>query len=76
MNGISRSMAPAEDTLVVSGGATTKLSSKLPMTSVHPSTSTNSISLKGSEMSTGGSIIMLMLIRRLAITMSMTKNGR
>ncbi len=54
----------------------TKLSSKLPTTSDHPSTSTNSSSLNGSEISTGGSIIMLMEIRMVAMTMSITRKGR
>ena len=47
-----------------------------PTTSCQPSTRTNSSSLKGSEMRTGGSISMPMEISMLAITMSMTRNGR
>ena len=42
----------------------------------HPSTRTNRSSLNGREISTGGSIIMPMEMSRLAITMSMTRNGR
>ncbi len=45
------------------------------MTSDHPSTSTNSISLKGSEISTGDSIIMPIDISTLATTRSMMTKG-
>ena len=41
-----------------------------------PSTSTNKSNLNGSEMSTGGSIIMPMLMRIDEITMSMIRNGK
>jgi hypothetical protein len=45
------------------------------MTSDQPSTSTNSMILKGSEMSTGESIIMPIDISTLATTRSMITNG-
>ncbi len=45
------------------------------MTSVQPSTSTNNMSLKGREMSTGESIIMPIDISTLATTRSMITNG-
>ena len=45
------------------------------MTNVQPSTSTNSMILKGSEMSTGESIIMPIDISTLATTRSMITNG-
>src|SRR5438477_280836 len=54
----------------------TKLPIKFAVIKCHPFTSTKSSSLKGKEMSTGGSIIMPMLMRMAEITMSMIKNGR
>ena len=45
------------------------------MTSAQPSTSTNSMSLKGREMSTGESIIMPIDMSTLATTRSMITNG-
>ncbi len=45
------------------------------MISPHPSTSTNSSSLNGSETMTGGSIIMPSDISAAQTTMSMTRNG-
>ncbi len=57
-------------------GGTAKLAMSPPTTSVHPSTSTNSSSLKGRLISTGGSIIMLIEMSMVLITMSMTRNGR
>src|SRR5438552_2300992 len=54
----------------------TKLPIKFAVIKCHPFTSTKSSSLKGNEMSTGGSIIMPMLMRMAEITMSMIKNGR
>jgi hypothetical protein len=45
------------------------------MTSDQPSTSTNSMSLKGREMSTGESIIIPMDMSTLATTRSMITNG-
>ena len=45
------------------------------MTSVQPSTSTNSMILNGSEISTGDSIIMPIDISTLATTRSMITNG-
>lgn len=56
--------------------AKAKLLSRLPVTKRQPSTMTNSSSLNGSEINTGGSIIMPMLMRMLAMTMSITRNGR
>src|SRR5664279_535643 len=47
-----------------------------PMIKYQPSTSTNSSTLKGREIVTGGSIIMPMLSRMLATTMSTTRKGR
>src|SRR5208283_2079881 len=41
----------------------------------HPSTKTNNIILNGSEIMTGGSIIMPMAMRALATIMSMTMKG-
>lgn len=52
------------------------LSSSIPTVRNQPSISTNSSSLNGSDTSTGGSIIMPMLIRTDEITMSITMNGR
>ena len=46
-----------------------------PTTRYHPSTSTNSIILNGSDIMMGGSIIMPMDISTDAITMSSTRNG-
>ena len=48
----------------------------MPTTSRQPSTRTNSISLKGSEIITGGSISMPIEIVTLATTMSRIRNGR
>ncbi len=45
------------------------------MTSAQPSTSTNSMSLRGSEISIGDSIIMPIDISTLATTRSMITNG-
>src|SRR5262249_46388542 len=53
-----------------------KLLTRLPTTSSQPSTRTKSRSLNGSEITTGGSIIMPMAMRTLATTMSSTRNGR
>src|SRR5512135_1663871 len=52
-----------------------KLSTKEPATRRQPSTSTKKISLNGRLTTTGGSIIMPMLMRTLATTRSMTRNG-
>src|ERR1035438_936885 len=54
----------------------TKLEASEPRSRFQPSASTNSISLKGSEMSTGDSIIMPSDIRTLATIMSMMRKGR
>src|SRR6266571_1090711 len=54
----------------------TKLPIKFAVIKCHPFTSTKSSSLKGKEMSTGGSIIMPMLMRMAEITMSMIRNGK
>ena len=53
-----------------------KLSTRLPATRCQPSISTKKMSLNGSEMLFGGSIIMPRLIRMLETTTSMTRNGR
>ncbi len=47
-----------------------------PATRLQPSTSTKKISLNGSDIITGGSIIMPMDISTEATTRSMIKNGR
>ena len=52
-----------------------KLATSDPMSRFQPSTSTNSISLNGSEISTGESIIMPMDMSTLATTMSMMRKG-
>src|SRR5690606_41425251 len=52
-----------------------KLSTRLPATSRHPSTSTKKISLKGRLTTTGGSIIIPIDISTLATTRSLTRNG-
>ena len=52
-----------------------KLATSEPMSRFQPSTSTNSMSLNGSEISTGDSIIMPIDISTLATTMSMIRNG-
>ena len=52
-----------------------ELSTRLPATSRQPSTSTKKISLNGRLTTTGGSIIMPMLISTLATTRSMTRKG-
>ena len=49
---------------------------RLPVIKCHPSTKTNNNSLKGSEMSAGGSIIMPMLISTDEMTMSMIRKGK
>src|SRR6185312_17525418 len=53
----------------------TKLCTKEPAIRLQPSTSTKKISLKGSEIIAGGSIIMPIDIKTDAITRSMTRNG-
>ena len=52
------------------------LSKSIPMVRNQPSIITNSSNLKGNEISTGGSIIMPMLIRTEEMTISMTRKGR
>ncbi len=52
-----------------------RLAASEPISKFQPSTSTNSISLKGSEIITGDSIIMPIDISTLATTMSMIRNG-
>src|SRR5947199_5344815 len=52
-----------------------KLATSDPMRRFQPSTSTNSMSLKGREMSTGESIIMPIDMSTLATTMSMIRKG-
>src|SRR3989304_6670457 len=47
-----------------------------PMTRFHPSTSTKSSSLNGSDINIGGSIIMPIQSRTLATTMSITRKGK
>jgi hypothetical protein len=53
-----------------------KLCTRLVMVRLHPSTSTNSSNLKGSEIIAGGSMNMPILISTLATTASMMMNGR
>jgi hypothetical protein len=53
-----------------------KLSKSMPTTSRQPSTRTKSISLKGSEIMTGGSINMPMEIVTLAMTISKITKGK
>jgi len=53
-----------------------KLNKTVSTTRCHPSASTKSNILKGSEIRTGGSIIMPMDNRMVAITMSITRNGK
>ena len=60
----------------VAGYVPTKLRISDPATKCQPSTRTKKISLNGSEMTTGGSIIMPIDISTDATTMSMITNGR
>ena len=53
-----------------------KLFTRLPHSKFQPSISTKKIILKGIEISIGGSIIIPMLIRILAITISITTKGK
>ena len=53
-----------------------KLCTRLVMVRLHPSTKTNSNSLKGSEIIAGGNMNIPMLISTLATTVSMMMNGR
>src|SRR5260370_13376075 len=53
----------------------TKLCASEPISNCHPSTSTNSISLNGSEIVAGETIIIPIDISTLATTMSMIRNG-
>ena len=48
----------------------------VPTSSAQPSTNTNTMSLKGSEIIMGDSIIMPMAISTLATTRSITRNGK
>src|SRR5258708_2814000 len=52
-----------------------KLEARVPSSSVHPSTTTNSMILNGKDTKTGDSIIMPIDISTLATTRSITKNG-
>src|SRR5262249_37439893 len=52
------------------------LSISIPTVNAQPSMSTNNSNLNGSDTSTGGSIIMPILMRSDEITMSITRNGR
>src|SRR5690606_34185325 len=54
----------------------TKLAAREPISSAHPSTRTNSSSLKGKDTSIGLIIIMPRLISTLETTRSITRNGR
>lgn len=53
-----------------------KLPIKLAVIKCQPLTKTNSRSLNGSEISTGGSIIIPMLISTVEMTISMMRNGK
>src|SRR3984893_2655087 len=52
-----------------------KLAARVPISSVHPSTTTNNMILNGSDTRTGESIIMPIDISTLATTRSMTRKG-
>ena len=57
------------------GTAILKLLTKLPTTKYQPSTKTKKMSLKGSEIITGGNIIIPIDIKTEATTMSIIRNG-
>src|SRR5690606_28977933 len=56
-------------------GTQWKLLTSAPIRRFQPSTRTKTISLKGSEISAGGSVIMPIEVRIAATTMSRTRNG-
>ena len=73
---LNRDHRPSDPGFGVAPQLGTKLWTSEPDTSRQPSTSTKKISLSGSEIDAGGSIIMPRLISTLATTRSITRNGR